>query len=110
MRTTQAKVRDGITLSSLDNASALSCCQSLEVDQVKQGGLNELAINNGALYADHRLTWENKLSLWDCINGYIELVVAQKLKERWLKETTATRRVNACQVVNIVVFKDKVFN
>ena len=97
-------------MSCLDNTRALSCCQSLEVDQVEQSGLNELTINNGALNANHGLTWENKLSLWNCVNGYIELVVAQKLEKRWLKETTATRRVNACQVVDVVIFKDKVLN
>ena len=82
----------------------------MEINKIEQGCFNELTIDNGTYDPNNRLTRKHKLAFRNGIDRKIQSMIAQKVKKSGLKEASAARRRNTCQVADIVIFKYKIFN
>ena len=99
-----------MALGGLDHAGGLCGDERLEVHEVQKGRLDELAIDDRAHDADHRLSGKHDLALRRGVDGEIELVPAQELKERRFEHGAAAGRREGRQVVDILVGKDEILD
>ena len=106
----QAEVRDRVALGRLDHARGLRGDERLEVHEVKKRGLDELAVDDGAHDADHRLAGEDDLSLGHRVDGEVEPVPAEILEEAGLEHGAAARGRERGKVVHVLVVEHEVLD
>ncbi len=99
-----------MALGRLDHAGGLCGYERLEVHKIQKGSLDELAIYDRAHNANHRLSGKHDLALRHGIDGEVELVSAQVLKERRLEHGATAGRREGRQVVDIPVRKDEILD
>ena len=106
----QAKVGDRMALCRANHARGLGGHEGLEVHEVEQGGLDELAVDEGALHAHHGLARKDHVALGHGMNREVEVVVAQVLEEGGLEHGAAARCGNAGEILDVLVVEDEVLD
>ena len=106
----QAEVGDRVTLGGPHHTGALGRDERLEVHEVEQRGLDELAIDDRADHTHHRLTREDDLALGNGLDREVEVMVTQVLEEILLEHGAAAGRGQARKVLDVFVLKDEVLH
>ena len=65
----------------MTDACGLGCDQGLEIDDVEQGGFNQLRVQNGALNPEQRLMREDRAAFGDGVNIQSESKVGEIAQE-----------------------------
>ena len=106
----QAELRDGPALSRLDHTGGLGRHEGLKPDDVKQGGLKQLAIEHGAAHAHHGLAREHELALGDGVDIHLRTKAVQELEEAGFKQGTATRSLKLGQIRDVLIREPEVLD
>ena len=106
----QAELRDGPALSRLDHTGGLGRHEGLKPDDVKQGGLKQLAIEHGAAHAHHGLAREHELALGDGVDIHLRTKAAQELEKAGFEQGTATRSLKLGQIRDVLIREPEVLD
>ena len=107
---TQAEVGDRTSLGGADDAGGLGGDERLEVDEVQQRGLEELAVDDGTLDADHGLAREGDVALGDCPHVDMHAEVAQVIEESLLEHGAAAGCLEGGEVRDVLVVEAEVLD
>ena len=106
----EPELGNGATLCSLHHTRGLSGRERLEADDVQERRLEQLALERRAAHAHHGLAREHELALGHGIDVHARAEVGEIAEEPALKERTAARSLEPCQVIDVIGRKAQVLD